>query len=177
MRLGEVQVRLHAYLFSLTRNLSDTDDLFQQTALILWKKKDQFDPQKSFFSWACGIARLEAMNFLRSRSRQKLYFSDELNLQLMAEFEEQSDTDLDLKREALEKCKTGLRENDLQLLSQCYAGKTGVHEAAQKRNRSTQSIHNSLRRIRTALFNCIQKTVAQLGHSRLDTQMGAANHE
>src|SRR5260370_36572856 len=78
-----IQGRLYGYIHSLARDFNDSDDLFQQTALILWKKFDEFDRQRSFFSWACGIARLEVINFLGSRARRRLYFSDDLNLLLI----------------------------------------------------------------------------------------------
>src|SRR5689334_3693597 len=54
--LREVQSRLYGYIHSLARDLNDADDLFQQTALIMWKKFDGYDRGRSFFSWACGIA-------------------------------------------------------------------------------------------------------------------------
>src|SRR5262245_16710123 len=77
------QTRLYGYIHSLVLDLNDADDLLQQTTLILWKKFGGFDRDRSFFAWACGIARLEVANFLRSRGRQRLYFSDELNLLLI----------------------------------------------------------------------------------------------
>ena len=164
-KLIEIQSRLHGYIFSLTRDMSDTDDLFQQTALILWKKLDQYDEEKSsFLSWACGIARFEVMNFLRSRSRKKLYLSDEMNLQLIQFVVEQDENELELRKEALEKCKSNLRDRDRELVNECYSDKNGIHAAASRMNRSTQSIHNSLRRIRTALFACIEKTMLQSDH-------------
>ena len=58
---------LFGYIHSLLRNLSDADDLFQQTALILWKKFDEYDRARSFLSWACGVARFEIANFLRAQ--------------------------------------------------------------------------------------------------------------
>src|SRR5262245_41105154 len=74
------QSRLLAYLHSLVRDLDDAEDLFQQTTVILWKKFSDFDRARSFFAWAAGVARFEAANFLRTRGRHRLYFSDELNL-------------------------------------------------------------------------------------------------
>src|SRR5438270_354535 len=81
--LRREQTRLYNYIHSLVRDLNDADDLFQQTTLVLWKKFGEFDPARSFFAWACGVARLEVANFLRSRGRQRLYFSDDLNLLLI----------------------------------------------------------------------------------------------
>ncbi len=82
-RLARHQTQLFGYIYSLVRDLDDADDLFQQTSLVLWDKFDQFDPSRSFVGWACGVARFEVLNFLRTRSRNRLYFSDELNLALI----------------------------------------------------------------------------------------------
>ena len=86
--LGRDQARLYGYIHSLVRDVHDADDLFQQTTLILWNKFDDYDRSRSFLSWACGVARLEVCNFLRSRGRQRLYFSDDLNL-LLAEAQDE----------------------------------------------------------------------------------------
>ncbi len=139
--LREIQTRLYGYIHSLARDLNDADDLFQQTALILWKKFEEYDRERSFFSWACGIARLEVVNFLRSRARRR-------------------------RRDALAKCVAKLRERDQELLLECYQETGGVNEAAARRGRSSQSIFNSLRRIRRALYVCISRTMSQ--ESRLE---------
>src|SRR5438034_9183142 len=81
--LRQHQSQLFGYLHSLVRDLNDADDLFQQTTVILWNKFADFDRERSFIAWACGVARLEVANFLRSRSRQRLYFTDDLNLLLI----------------------------------------------------------------------------------------------
>jgi RNA polymerase sigma-70 factor (ECF subfamily) len=160
-RLRCEQGRLYGYIHSLVRDLNDADDLFQQTTLILWKKFAQFDPTASFFAWACGVARLEVANFLRARGRRRLYFSDELNLQLIEAQEEMEQEELEDRRHALARCVEKLRQRDQELLRECYGQEAGVHEAAGKRGRSTQSIHNSLRRIRRALFECISRARAR----------------
>jgi RNA polymerase sigma-70 factor (ECF subfamily) len=155
------QTRLFGYIHSLVRDLNDADDLFQQTTLILWKKFADFDRQRSFFSWACGVARLEIANFLRSRGRQRLYFSDDLSLLLIEAQGEITDEELEDRRDALARCVEQLRPRDRELLTECYADASGVHGAADRRGRSPQSIYNSLRRIRRALFECIARTLAQ----------------
>src|SRR5439155_7013589 len=108
----------------------------------------EYDRRLSFFAWACGVARLEVANFLRSRSRQRLYFSDALNLLLVEAHAEVPDDELEDRREALAGCVGKLRQRDRELLDECYAGPAGVHEAAGRRGRSPQSVYNSLRRIR-----------------------------
>lgn len=151
------QRRLFGYIHSLVRDLTDAEDLFQKVILILWNKFPEFDASKKFFSWACGVARLEAANFLRSRGRHKLYFSDELNLLLIEAHEEQGPEELHDRREALSRCVEKLRERDRDLLLECYSEASGVNRAAEHHGRSAQSVHNSLRRIRRALMECIAR--------------------
>jgi RNA polymerase sigma-70 factor (ECF subfamily) len=155
------QSRLFGYIHSLVRDLNDADDLFQQTTLILWKKFGEFDRGRSFFAWACGVARLEISNFLRNRSRQRLHFSDDLSLLLVEAQEELTDRELEDRRDALARCVERLRPSDRALLAECYGEDEGVHGAAGRRGRSTHSVYNSLRRIRRALFECIARTLAQ----------------
>lgn len=153
--------RLYGYIHSLVRDVNDADDLFQQSTLILWKKFDAFDPRRSFFSWACGVARFEIANFLRGRGRQRLYFSDDLNLLLVEAQAEVPDAELESRREALARCMERLRQRDRELLTECYADSAGVHRAADRLGRSSHSVYNSLRRIRRALFECIAHSLAQ----------------
>ena len=155
------QSQLFGYIHSLLRNLNDADDLFQQTTLVLWKKFAEYDRARSFLSWACGVARFEIANFLRSRSRQHLYFTDELNLLLIEAHEELKQNELDSRREALARCTSKLRAGDKKLLEDCYGESSSVALVADREGRSPQSVHNSLRRIRRALFECIRRTLAQ----------------
>ena len=159
--LRQHQSRLYGYIHSLVRDFDDTDDLFQQTALVLWQKFAEFHRGGNFFAWACGVARLEVANFLRRRGRQRLYFGDELSLQLVQAHEELSEEELEGRREALAGCVEKLRQRDRELLTECYGEEIDVPGVAGRHGRSPQSVYNSLRRIRRALFACIGQRLAQ----------------
>ena len=162
-QLARHQGRLLGYIYSLVRDLDDADDLLQQTSLVLWDKFDQFDSSRSFVSWACGVARFEVLNFLRARGRDRLYFSDELSLALIEAQEELEQERLEERRLALAGCMKKLRDPDKDLLEACYERSGGVRDVAMARGRSPQSIHNSLRRIRRSLFECVRRSMAQGG--------------
>src|SRR6516165_6135928 len=162
-RLARHQTQLFGYIYSLVRDVDDADDLFQQTSLVLWDKFDQFDPSRSFVGWACGVARYEVLNFLRARSRNRLYFTDELNLALIEAQEDLEQEQLEERRDALTGCMKKLRERDQDLLETCYGRSIEIRDVAVARGRSTQSIHNSLRRIRRALFECVRRSLAHGG--------------
>ncbi len=141
--LRQHQTQLFGYIYSLVRDLDDADDLFQQTSLVLWDKFERFDHAKQFINWACGVARYEVMNFLRSRSRNRLYFTDELSLGLIEAQEALEDERLEERRDALSGCMTKLRERDRELLEACYGRSACIQEVARMWGRSTHSIHNS----------------------------------
>jgi RNA polymerase sigma-70 factor, ECF subfamily len=159
--LRQHQTQLFGYIYSLVRDLDDADDLFQQTSLVLWDKFEQFDQRKSFINWACGVARYEVLNFLRSRSRKRLYFSDELNLALVEAHESLEHEQLEERRTRLAVCMKKLRQKDRELLEACYERSASLREVAERQRRSTHSIHNSLRRIRRVLFECVQRGMAR----------------
>jgi RNA polymerase sigma-70 factor (ECF subfamily) len=159
--LAAHQARLYGYVHSLVPDIHDADDLYQQTALILWNKYAEFDPARDFFAWACGVARGEVANFVRRRARQRLYLAADLNLLLAEAHAEMTDEELDDRRDALGRCVEKLPPADRQLLAECYADEAGVHAAAGRRNRSTHSVYNSLRRIRKALFDCVTRALAR----------------
>ena len=160
-QLQRCQSRLFGYIHSLVRDLNDADDIIQQTTFILWKKYSQFDRHRSFFAWACGVARFEVANFLHTRSRHQLYFSDHLNLLLIEAQTEVEEAELEERRDALSRCVAKLRDRDRGLLHECYDDPSSIHGAADRRGRSPQSIYNSLRRIRRSLFECINRTLSQ----------------
>src|SRR5437867_3739647 len=116
-------------------DVGHADDLYQQTALVLWNKFGDFDRRRSFFAWACGVARLEVANFVRARNRQRLFFSSDLNLLLVEAHEEMTDAELADRRDALSRCVGKLNPKDRELLTECYAEPGGVHAAAGRRNR------------------------------------------
>jgi RNA polymerase sigma-70 factor (ECF subfamily) len=163
--LRQHQTQLFGYIYSLVRDLDDADDLFQQTSLVLWDKFGQFDCSKSFINWACGVARFEVLNFFRTRSRKRLYFSDELNLALVEAHESLEHEHLEERRSALAGCMIKLRQKDRELLEACYQRSASLPEVARAWGRSTHSIHNSLRRIRRVLFECVQRGLAHGGIS------------
>ncbi len=161
--LRQHQTQLFGYIYSLVRNLDDADDLFQQTSLALWKKIDQYDPARSFLHWAFGIARYEVANFLRSRGRDRLYFNDELTAQLIEAHGQLSFEPEDERLEAMARCISKLRRRDQELLEACYGSTMHIQELALNWGRSSQSIHNSLRRIRLALQECVRRGLAREG--------------
>ncbi|WP_439630065.1 sigma-70 family RNA polymerase sigma factor [Gemmata sp.] len=152
--------RLFAYVHALVRNLADADDVFQLTALALWRRFDAYDPSRSFLNWALGVARLEAASWLRARARDRLRFSDDLTAVLLEAFAALPD-ETSSRQDALPKCVDKLPEPDRELLTECYHRGADVAAVAARLGRSASSVHNSLARVRRALHDCIERAVAR----------------
>ncbi len=159
--LRQSRGRLFAYVHALVGNLADADDVFQQTALVLFRKFDAYDPSRDFLRWACGVARLEAAEFLRARGRDRLRFSDPVALALLEAFADVPAADETDRQAALPGCVDKLAEADRRLLAECYAPGADVAEVAARSGRPPRSVYNSLRRIRRALFECVERAVAR----------------
>src|SRR5882757_3613228 len=74
--LRESRSRVFGYLLALVQNLSDAEDLYQHTALVLWEKFDQYEAGTDFGTWATSVAHFSALNFLRRQSRRRNLFND-----------------------------------------------------------------------------------------------------
>jgi len=153
------QSQVFGYLYALVRNLADTDDLYQQTTLLLWKKFDEFQPGSNFAAWACKVARFEALNFLQQKRRSRLIFDDDVILTL-ADVDFDAAPAVEARQEALEKCLAKLNGSDRQLLQQVYGDDAQIKVVAARIGRPIQSVYTALCRIRQALFACIQRTLA-----------------
>ena len=76
--LTQHQRKLYSYIYSLIPNVTDSDDLLQETNLVLWNKRLEFKLGTNFTAWACRIAYLNVQNFLRAKGRSHAFFSEEL---------------------------------------------------------------------------------------------------
>ncbi|MEM9185128.1 MAG: sigma-70 family RNA polymerase sigma factor [Planctomycetota bacterium] len=163
--LQRIQARLYSYIHIIVRDMNDADDLLQQTSIVLWRKYDAFDPSRDFFNWACGVARLEARNFLRTRKSHRLVLSDQLDQLLADTLHEMPTTEREDRRQALADCIEKLGGKDRDLIEQCYTRRAPVREVAASLSRTPQSVHNSLKRLRGWLLDCIRRSLASEAHA------------
>ena len=156
------QQRLYGFIYTLVPNPADAEDLLQQTSLILWQKFEEFDLDRSFHAWACGIAHFQVLHYLRGKRRSRVVFSDELIAQL-AETRHNREESFLADPVALAGCIDGLSERDRKLIKLCYATKRNIKAAAAALDRPVTSVYMSLVRVRRLLLACIQRTNAEEG--------------
>ncbi len=154
------QDRIYAYVVTLLPNRDDAEEVFQQTSLALWKKWQEFDPQRDFVRWACGMAHLEVCTFLRKHAgRSHIDLSEEALLEV-AEVRLQLHDVLEARRKALLECLGRLQRNSRELLERCYAGKDSIKQIAEELKIRPNALYMTLKRLRRTLFDCINVRVA-----------------
>lgn len=151
------QPRLYAFALSLTGNPNEADDVLQNTNLVLLRKRDSFRPGSDFGAWALQIARYEVQQHRDASHRARRRFDDVLVDQLAAKtFGADAEPGDDLR--LLRKCVSRLSPSEREMLGLRYGGDS-VQAIAEKQDRSTASISQTLYRIRGKLAECIKRAL------------------
>jgi len=141
-------------------NLSDAEDVLQETCVVLWEKFDDFTPGTNFLAWACRIAHFKVLKFLERQYRGPLRFSD-ATLDAIAADAVQMTQQLDARHQALAECMKKLAKKDQDMLRRRYQKGAAPADVASQLGRSVSAIYKSLSRIHDALFDCIQRKTAE----------------
>ncbi len=149
---------IYAYIYSLVPNHFDADDILQETVAFMYQHFSEFKPDSNFVQWAFKIAYYRVLSFYSKRNHTPLKFDSEL-LGLLANDAAESVTDMNLRLEALARCRTGLVEHDKLLLEMIYEKGLPVKKISERSDKSIYSIYRSLSRIHDILLRCIRRTL------------------
>jgi RNA polymerase sigma-70 factor (ECF subfamily) len=150
------QRRIYLHVLGQVGNPDHADDILQETNVVIWSKFDRFELGTNFIAWSFQIANYEVLKYRDKRRSNKLVFSDDILESLATESEEQQD-DLDLRRSALRECIKKLRPGDRELIETCYAPGSSGRDLAADLGRPSNSVYQSIGRIRKALFECVSR--------------------
>ena len=155
----KLQRRLFLFILAQVGNPTDAEEVLQETNVIIWSKYHQFQAGTNFFAWAGMIATYEIRKYRDRRRDRRLQFSNEFLTQVSEEAIELND-ELELRREALSDCLHRLKQEDRELIQARYApGENGL-KVAEKLGRPSNSVYQSVGRIRKALFDCVTRRLA-----------------
>src|SRR5687768_9000539 len=160
---AKYQRGVQAYIWTLVPNRSDSDDLMQETSVSLWRKWPEFDRERDFFRWACGIAFIEVLRYRRNTASKRMWFSEELIETLAVEFVDNSDL-YEARTVALQSCLEQLDERDRKIIEARYRDGVTIQEVAEELRRPVSTLYKTVSRIRDRLYMCIEGTIARQSH-------------
>jgi RNA polymerase sigma-70 factor (ECF subfamily) len=157
--LAQSERQLFAYVLALVWNAQDAEDLYQQTAMLMWEKFDEFERGTDFARWAFAFAKHVVFNYQRRQQRRKTFLTAELAATL-ADRQAAAEEPL-AYGDALQDCMNQLGDADRRLIHLCYDGRQSIKQIAAALGRPAQSTYNSLCRIRRRLFECVRRAAAR----------------
>lgn len=151
---------VRAFVRRLVPTRADADDVMQDVSVVLWEKFESLRDGTDFRAWAFGVARFEALGWLRDKGRDRLVLNEEVVLKI-AEESAQDEPKLQRQREALELCMVKVPADQRKLLMQAYQPEVRIQEVAQGSGRSVPGFYQWLHRMRRMLLECIRRALAQ----------------
>lgn len=158
------QLDIYRYVLSLLKNSADAQDVVQETAVVLWKKFNSYEPETSFKAWACRIALYETMNYRRKRANRQRILSEKV-MQELTEVYIENDSLLEDRRQHLSNCMTKLSPEDSELIKERYSSQGTLGEVAEKIGVTANTLYKRLQRVRKQLHECINHTIASSGEA------------
>jgi RNA polymerase sigma-70 factor (ECF subfamily) len=150
------------YVATLVPNISDAEDIVQQTAIALWEKFTAYDPAQPFTPWACRFALNKARQWVERRQRWQALLEAGLAEEL-AQRREELRPELEFRLKHLEGCLQKLREDDRSLVEGYYYHRAGIERLADTSGRTAAATYKALQRIRHALLMCVEQAAKSEG--------------
>lgn len=150
------RLRIFAYIRTLVPHNSDAEDVYQHVCLTLWNKFNEFDQERDFFYWACGVAYFTVCNFRRSVQRDRHFFSQEL-IETMSMDRLHHLGNHSMRLEFMQDCFKSLNSGDQELLLQAMVEKQSIKRFAEDAGKTVQTLYNRLSTLRRELAECITR--------------------
>jgi RNA polymerase sigma-70 factor, ECF subfamily len=146
---------LRRFIRSLIPTWADTEEVLQQTAIVIWRKFEHYDPSTKFIKWACVIARFEALAYRRKMARDRLVFREDLFTLMADEGVEELD-DHRPDHDALLECLSELPSKLRKFVLLAYTPGVKIKELAEEAGSSSAAYYMRLKRLRRQLMNCVE---------------------
>lgn len=144
------------YVAALVPNVTDAEDIVQQTALALWEKFDAYDPAQPFTPWACRFALNKARQWIERRQRWQALLAQGLAEEL-AQRREEMQPEFERRLRHLEGCLRELPAAQRTLVEAYYYDRTDVESLAERSGRSVAATYKMLQRTRHLLQRCVER--------------------
>lgn len=161
--IAEHQNRVFGYIYSMLGDHNRAADVLQETNLVLWRKRESYQPDAPFLPWAFGIARMQVLAHVRDRGRQNCLLDQEL-VEMVAEEAEQQAGKIEEMRVSLRHCVSELSDKHRQLVTQRYFLQTPIQEVARSMGLGLSATKVTLLRLRRKLAECVQRRLALEGN-------------
>lgn len=152
---------LYAYIFACVRSHHDAEDILQNVSVVVMESLEDLRDESGFLPWSREIARRSSLAYCRKARRERTLDPDLVrSLAEAADALEQIEPS-SVHGEALMACLERLPTRSRRLMTLRYAGSfVDTEELARRVGQSVQSVYAQVKRIKTALRNCVERRLA-----------------
>lgn len=147
------------YIRSVVIDFHQAEDVLQETAATAAERFEDYDRSRPFVPWVLGIARYKVLAALRSVSRDRLVFDEEVVTALATSFVESEPPVSDVQI-ALERCVSQVQGRPKKLLEMRYLRGQSALAVATATGMTAGAVAVALHRIRKALLECVERQMA-----------------
>jgi RNA polymerase sigma-70 factor (ECF subfamily) len=158
VRWTQAQPAVGAFIATLVPRHHDAEDILQRTAAALVGMRQNFDPSRSFVSWAMGVARVEVLRHRQETRREKAVFDTE-TIEAIAQSFERAEPNLSEMKSALDRCIEKLKGRAREVFELHYVQGLRPAEIAKQLARNTNAIFLALHRGRLSLRRCMERSM------------------
>jgi RNA polymerase sigma-70 factor (ECF subfamily) len=151
--------RIFAYILTLEPQRANAEDIFQETAMVVWEKRTEFTPGTDFRAWACRIAYFNVLSF--ARHRRKFGTVDEQLLEMLSHEIPVAAEEIEPRLSALGGCLEKLSPRNRKILELRYASGATAKQLAEVTKLSVVGVYKALQRIQDSLLACIEREIAR----------------
>ena len=146
---------IEGIITALTGDSALAEDLFQEVAIIMTRKREEAGEDCKFVAWGRSIAVNVVRDWRKRQARRPIQFLDDASLDdVAASFDE--DANWDERRAALKACAATLPARDRRALEMRYAHGATIDTVAGELSMSRGAVDTMLYRIRRALMLCVE---------------------
>jgi RNA polymerase sigma-70 factor (ECF subfamily) len=156
------QMRIQAFIITLVPNVSDAEDIYQETVSTMWDKISTFEKGTDFVAWAVTIAKYKVLEFRNKQKKSKIQFVD--NIYGILESAATSKMSIAQDRlDSLKKCIQKLTKNEIDLLKMRYAEDLSFQKMSLRIGKTSPALYRVMAIIHSKLALCIRRFLYQEG--------------
>jgi RNA polymerase sigma-70 factor (ECF subfamily) len=165
--MSEHRRDLKAFVWSVVWDRALGEDILQESALVLWKRFDEYDPARPFGAWARGVTAKLVLQGLARRRREAISFAPDTIDALVAAHDRAAERAPEPAAEqaALRGCIEKLPERSRRLLHLRYEDALKLEAIAVRVSSTPAAVRMALTRMRDGLRRCIERRMRLEGEA------------
>ncbi len=150
---------LSAFIYSMSFDRSEVDDIFQETIISAWTRIDDFDPSRPVAPWLRGIARNHILAAARKNRRYRAHLHSLLEERVEEQFgrlDRESGDSFAERIAELKRCIARLHAEGREAIELVYIRGVDLPVAAESVGAADETFRKRLYRARLWLAECLK---------------------